>query len=1606
MHRVSHIPRMCIILIFLLIFLYVSSGLQTLKNIPPYQYNALYDLYLDLDGSSWYWLDGTITGDTIPWNFTQPYPSVANPCADKWQGISCSSCVNISSSYCYVTVLNLDAHRLSGRVPYSVGTLSSLTNLILANNNITGSLPSSISNLTELTEFDVHVNHLTGSIPIELSFLTNLKQLQLGGNLFNGTIPDFIFSSFSNLELLTLQDNFLSGSLSFSIGNLQNLIGIALSVNQLTSTLPSSIGSMKSLVSLDLKYNYFNGSIPKTIGLLSNLTTLGLTGNRLTSSIPVELCNLTKLEIVNLDTNLLTGRIPAEFGNLTSLTDFIANQNSFFGSLPETIINVNSHHNLVIFSVGANLLSGTLPTVFSAWTELQVLAIHRNSFTGYFNSSLFNAYEEMRLIQFNINHFYGQFQSSFLANSWKYLGEINFGMNAFSGSLPVSLWPRLSYYLAFVNYFTGTIPNDFSTATKLYYYELSTNYLSGNIPPYFASLTILTYFNLSINHFTGNLNYTFGALNVTGPNTLAQLSVAYNHLTGTIPSTLGRAIFLVDLIVNNNELTGPIPQSLRTLAKLQVLFLQNNMLTGPLYNSIRIVSLTNIDVSNNQFTGFIPSFVQITPSLSSFAASSNCLSGTIPVDICELTTFTVVTLNGLSSSTKCRISYFPDSPLLTAFTVRNYLLNGIPSCLFRMPNLQTLHLSGNGLTGSLPSNVNISSSLSDLSLSHNQLTGTIPLSIQERSWINLDLSYNKLTGTLSSSFSSYDSESSLSLDINRLSGDIPSSLLSASNINILGGNMFECNNDHSDLPSHDQDTIDYSCGSDVVNATIYLWIAALACIVLLVCFIIRRTSQLIPPPSAAIFDDEERGSMSPTGGEQQQSRDVSLPSASPSLSSPSLSASGSTSVSSPSLTSMNNSESHRTSVLDVFVNNVNHWRNKIVDYHDDDANTTLMLRSIRTFLYKLRLLACRFTFIILVVLLPIYTIVNPYFNSHSHSYAWSVSAVLLTGRKGAIVLFFPLIFFLFFCILLYRIMIESESNFVEINYRLSKRFVTFLNRVSTVQQSDRYFTKITLLTVGIINFFLMMIADIAYVIIIISYPTEVIVVTEIFLALFKLALNNYFLWKLIPWSRNTLHRYFLKDPNLAGPPIASDNPLSMGGISLTNMNNQAYNNNGIVKSGPVSISSFSSASSGSSSPSSASSNSSSFSSNASSSTEASSVSSSASRVLSLRMESHKAASYSYSPKEVTFIMLTILMNNIVFPVLAICIVAPECFYYALFAAPEINSSYTYTICDKYSNVLRYCYTNVVLQEQSSYDPPFIYGYECASTLIINYTSVFIIMYTYEGFVSPLIKIIFKIASNRIFYEFVSTKENKNKSRSTLREILKETSWTYRLLAAVLPDNLKDFTPTPPTNKPVILFDKNRLAVKINSSLVVMVSFGALFPPLAVIICVTIITITIYEEIVIGRLLYESERLGYGWYKKQLERDCYGMSESLKYTLWSLIPVSSFLFAYIIFDTWGDELGWKSALPSTLVMGFVPIMVLFLLKNNTYLRTKLALCLRGTLSCFRRKDVEEEESPSSFTAGLSTRKLPVIVEMVNNPILAIEKPPIISEPVTDHNDEEE
>jgi Leucine-rich repeat (LRR) protein len=1591
--------------------------LVSVGAVSTVEYNSLYELYQQTNGVNWNWYN--TTPPTIPWNFATY--SLDAPCSDKWQGITCSC----TAGKCEIINLDLSAHNVTGQLPESIGGLNALTKLIFNNNALNGTIPESIRNFTAMNTLSFNQNHLVGTIPQDIEKMRHISQLTFSSNNLSGTIPDEIFT-------------------------LTNLTALELDFNSFYGTLSSSIGNLTNLEFLKLGENNFHGTLPRSIGKLTQITHLMLSFNNFSSSLPQELFQLNKMEIIYLSNNQFTGTISPEIGNWVHLQGWFSYLTNLGGRLPEALFNPLMP--IKTFDIEENLFSGPFPRGFVNWNRsLQTIFASSNSFTGTIPSNL--TFQILYSCQMNSNFLYGTVDKIF--SNISTMTYLDWSDNAFTGPMPSGYWPVLVFYITSLNYFTGSIPTQgLSNTDSLYYLDVAFNHLSGSIPKIFHTVvdSQLSYVNFSYNSLTGNLNQTFGGLN-----SLLSLSLSYNQLTQSIPFDFGNIPNLIYLFLDSNQLGGYLPKSIKNLRKLKVLFLQNNLFSGTIANMFFWNTLENADVSNNQFSGSLPLFVSDSPKLKTFAASSNCFSGSLPEMACNLTSIQVLSLDGLATASHCRLPLFPGSSLLTAFSLESSFTGGIPECFFQMPNLQTLHLSGNGFTGTLPDNLQISNSLMDLTISHNLFSGTIPVNFQQKQWTNFDLSYNRFTGTLTNSFHNFNSSATLDLEVNRLSGAVPSSILSAENIDLVEGNMFSCNYNRNDLPTHDSKTKNYSCGSDVVNAAFYCWISIMMCVLLLIliCRSIRLYFQFSKVTSVKRFVKFLENIVlwrttfvhfCETSREHANSREANA----------------------AMITRHQSSDIMGSPTTVIFPMPPADGKNK---NSGRSVSSSVMeygrIYKLYLFFQKLRLLFLILTVFMMFVLLPYYGIISHFYHEFYFTYAWTLSGLLMTGVTAGTLLLTIFLLIILLLIVFYKALIspyktdeiqnindlpppavqqpstsderstnspaQQNTKTQSIIGRSTSMFAKSLYfRESIIKENINYLSYLSLMLVGLFNCIIMVAADILYVYVILNYNTTIILIAEILLAMFKILNNNTLLWLAIPYIRDCLDKDHSSRNSLFSSTSLDTDEMSM----LTS----------------------------------------------------------------------RIKLYQYTVNDLSFLSLTILLNNIVFPAIAILIVSPDCFYNAFFAASDVSSSYTYEVCARYSALDDgICLQYLSYPVNSSYSPPFIYSYQCASIIIINYAAVFVLMFTFEGVIQPLFKLFVKfiydgyledkivitlveskpsfhnphqsfsesslyeipasiqpsfavsnpmqqttapalsvpqeekvqsqqqekMKSGRLSLTFRSSlnivqneKDDKNivdqdlsrnsfrpsksynvnnnydpespskirredielrdtivTNRRTMLAVTLKTNtpikWYYRALFYFLPYNLTHLIPEPSyeIKTALILFDKNRIIVRLTAYLVVFMSFGVLFPPLAFITCLTAFSLTLYEEMVIGRILYESEKFNFPWYKKQIDRNCSGISNSLKYSLWTLVPVSCFLYAYIIFDTFGNDIAWSGALLPTLVMILLPVLFLFLWSKRKEIRsllTRIANYWRSWNYKRQRKSERQE------TISADSSKIPSVI----------------------------
>lgn len=198
---------------------------------------------------------------------------------------------------------------------------------------------------------------------------------------------------------------------------------------------------------------------------------------------------------------------------------------------------------------------------------------------------------------------------------------------------------------------------------------------------------------------------------------LQKLDVSFNQIQGDIPSMIGNALLatsLRELTLTDNLMKGTLPESLGQLTQLEIL---------------------NLGGSNQQWTG------------------------TIPLSLTRLSTLTLVNLERTETISSSSSSIVNNS---NNQTTNDRLTGPLPS-FSSSPQLQTLLLGNQALTGTIPSDflaatvvttTTAATNVVTVHLQNNALVGTIPQSVFSR-FDRLTLNIvpgNKFTGTLPSTF--------------------------------------------------------------------------------------------------------------------------------------------------------------------------------------------------------------------------------------------------------------------------------------------------------------------------------------------------------------------------------------------------------------------------------------------------------------------------------------------------------------------------------------------------------------------------------------------------------------------------------------------------------------------------------------------------------------------------------------------------------------------------------------------------------------------------------------------------------------------------------------
>ncbi|GJN04602.1 hypothetical protein PR202_ga22165 [Eleusine coracana subsp. coracana] len=520
---------------------------------------------------------------------------------------------------------------------------------------------------------------------------------------------------------------------------LTNLVVLDLSDNNITGPVPAFIRSMAGLVVLDLSSNKMEGPIPKFIRQFTSLRTLDLSNNHLNGSVPYEIGMLTNMISLFLNNNHLDGVIDeGHFANVRSLYYIDLSYNSFK-------IELSSEWRPPFRLCMAHFASCQMGPLFPAWLQWQVDIIEIvissagiiDKFPHWFCSSLPN----LLYLNMSDNQLYGDLPLHMGNMS---LDEVYLSSNLLTGQVP-PLPITLTHLDISKNSLSGPLPSNFGSP-KLAELSLFSNRITGGIPrSLICQCEELEILDLANNYFEGELP------SCAGIRAIKNIELSHNSFFGEFPSFLENCTALQFLDLAGNKFFGRLPPWIGNLVRLQFLRLSHNMFSGNIpTNLTNLACLKYLDVAGNGISGLLPRHIWNLKSMRQKHWEANPLTCIYsePIEYHSVSLYATTKGQQRDYGSSGRIM---DLNTIYFDLSSNYLTGELPEELASLDLLRNLNLSRNNFTGNIANSVGAMQFLESLDLSRNDLSGEIPESLSNMTFLSyLDMSYNNLTGRIPS----------------------------------------------------------------------------------------------------------------------------------------------------------------------------------------------------------------------------------------------------------------------------------------------------------------------------------------------------------------------------------------------------------------------------------------------------------------------------------------------------------------------------------------------------------------------------------------------------------------------------------------------------------------------------------------------------------------------------------------------------------------------------------------------------------------------------------------------------------------------------------------
>jgi Leucine-rich repeat (LRR) protein len=456
---------------------------------------------------------------------------------------------------------NVAENNLTGEIQQDIFHANCILRALdLSGNYFNGTFPNSIANCSQLTLLTLWGNKLSGPIPSGVGAISGLQKLFFGSNRFDRDIPKELLKC-TELILLDLSNNGFGGEIQPVLGNFTSLRFLILHSNNYTDGIETSgILKLPKLVRLDLSFNSFSGRLPVSISQMQELKSLELAYNNFSGEIPREFGKLKQIQALDLSFNKLTGEIPPEIGNLTSLLWLMLANNQLTGSIPSQIGNCKS---LLWLNLASNRLIGQIPHEISTMGSNPYPTFEANRKDPYVVGGSGECLEMRRWIPASYPPFSFVYSIMTLRKCRQTWNSIMKGY----GVIPVCTNRTNSVHTLTIsgyievsdNLLSGEVPDEIGSVHNISLILMDRNQLSGNLPSSIAQQPLVM-LNVSSNRFSGQIPTEIGDIRC-----LQSLDLSYNNFSGELPSSLNRLNELNDfnvsynhLLFGNIPLTGPL----------------------------------------------------------------------------------------------------------------------------------------------------------------------------------------------------------------------------------------------------------------------------------------------------------------------------------------------------------------------------------------------------------------------------------------------------------------------------------------------------------------------------------------------------------------------------------------------------------------------------------------------------------------------------------------------------------------------------------------------------------------------------------------------------------------------------------------------------------------------------------------------------------------------------------------------------------------------------------------------------------------------------------------------------------------------------------------